>query len=101
MNKILLLVVFSMVMPVAYSASEKEESIPHPSVLRISAEDLKGMLDAGEEVVVVDTRDSMSYNYGHIQTAVNIYYDPTGDPMGREMILVALPMDKLIVLYCP
>lgn len=75
--------------------------LAHPEVLRITAEELKQLLDEDADIVIVDTRDSISYNYGHIPGAINIYYDPNGDPMTREMTLVALPMDKLIVLYCP
>jgi 3-mercaptopyruvate sulfurtransferase SseA len=42
----------------------------------------------------------MSYNQGHIKGAINIYYDPTGDPTSLEMMLMGLPMDKLIIIYC-
>jgi len=31
---------------------------------------------------------------------VNIYYHPSGDPIEREMVLSALPMDTLLVFYC-
>lgn len=75
--------------------------LPNPGILRITPQELKGMLDAGTPPVIVDTRDSLSYSTGHIPGAVNIYYDPAGDPMNREMMLIALPMDKLVVLYCP
>jgi predicted sulfurtransferase len=78
-----------------------EEPLPHPQVERITPQELKQLIDTGAPHVVVDTRDSLSYSYGHVPGAINIYYDPTGDPMNREMMLVALPMDKLVVLYCP
>ncbi len=74
--------------------------VAHPEVSRITAEELKQLLDKKGEYVLVDTRDSYSYDYGHIKGAVNIYYDPTGDPLTREMMLIALPMDKLIIPYC-
>jgi len=58
------------------------------------------MIDNGDDFVAVDTRDGGSYSAGHIKGAVNIYYDPTSDPMARQMMLIALPMDRLIVTYC-
>ena len=76
-------------------------ALPNPGISRISAEQLKKLIDEKSDIVIVDTRDSLSYEYGHIPGAINIYYDPNGDPATREMTLVALPADKLIVLYCP
>jgi len=58
------------------------------------------MVDKGADLVVIDTRDSASYEAGHIKSAINIYYDPTADPTERQMMLMALPMDKLLVTYC-
>lgn len=75
--------------------------LAHPEISRITAEELKQLIDEEADIVIIDTRDSLSYNYGHIPGAINIYYDPTGDPMMREMTLIALPGDKLIALYCP
>lgn len=69
-------------------------------VPRITCEELKQLIDKGEKLVVVDTRGSGSYDTEHIKGAINISYDPSGDPMEREMTLTALPMDKLTVLYC-
>lgn len=81
------------------SAGAKKE-IPLPQVPRISAEELKRMLDQKAQLVLVDTRDNLTYDDGHINGAVNIFYDPTVDPRERENLLGALPSDKLIVLYC-
>ncbi|HEY5567895.1 MAG TPA: rhodanese-like domain-containing protein [Gammaproteobacteria bacterium] len=75
--------------------------LAHPEVPRITAEELRQLIDEKADVVIVDTRDALSYEYGHIPGAINIYYDPTADPTTRELILVALPGDKLIALYCP
>ncbi len=69
-------------------------------VPRITCPELKQMIDKGEKPVVVDTRGSGGYAGGHIKGAINIFYDPSGDPMEREMTLAALPVDKLIVIYC-
>jgi len=85
--------------PVA--AAEEEVALPHPEVARIDAEELRDMLDNKADVVVVDTRDGLSYEDGHIPSAINVYYDPIADPSTREMTLVALPMNRQIVIYCP
>ena len=76
------------------------EEVVLPNIPRIKAEDLRQMIDKGTEFVALDVRDSSSYEAGHIKGAVNIYYDPTSDPTERQMMLMALPMDKLIVTYC-
>lgn len=69
-------------------------------VPRITCEALKQLIDKGEKVVIIDTRKNSAYNAEHIEGAVNIYYNPAGDPVEREMILSALPGDKLLVFYC-
>ena len=84
----------------AFSGASAKEEVVLPNIPRITAEDLSQMIDKGAPLVTVDTRDSGSYEAGHIKGAVNIYYDPTADPMDRQMMLIALPMDKLIVTYC-
>jgi rhodanese-related sulfurtransferase len=84
---------------VHYPALAKEDVVL-PSIPRVSAEELKQMIDKGEDLVTIDTRDGGSYDAGHIKGAINIYYNPTADPMERQMMLIALPMDKLIVTYC-
>ena len=81
------------------TASAKEDVVL-PNIPRITAEELKQMIEKGADLVVIDTRDSGSYDAGHVKGAINIYYNPTSDPTERQMMLVALPMDKLIVTYC-
>lgn len=93
---VLLLPVFTNAFP---SALAKEEVVL-PHILRITVEELRQMIDKGSELVIVDTRDSGSYDAGHIKGAINIYFDPTADPTERQMMLMALPMEKLIVTYC-
>lgn len=62
----------------------------------ISAEELKHMLDAKREVVVVDARPQQEYAEGHISQAINI------PPEKFKTIAKLLPKDKkaLIVFYC-
>jgi rhodanese-related sulfurtransferase len=97
---LLLVLPFITLMSSASRAAAKEDVVL-PNIPRISVEELKQMIDKGaKDLVTVDVRDGGSYEAGHIKGAVNIYYDPTADPMDRQMMLMALPMDKLIVTYC-
>ncbi len=84
----------------SFSCEAAQDNAVLPHIPRITVEELRQMIEEGADIVTVDTRDSASYASGHIQGAVNIYYDPTSDPMQRQMMLMALPMDKLIVTYC-
>jgi rhodanese-related sulfurtransferase len=84
----------------AFAAPPAEEKVVLPGIPRIKAEELKPMIDSGGSFVVLDVRDSGSYEAGHIKGAVNVYYDATADPTDRQMMLIALPMDKLIITYC-
>jgi predicted sulfurtransferase len=94
-----LLVGLSLLLPMQGFSSEEDEMV-HPEIPRITAEELKQLIDEEGDYVLVDARDSMSYDQGHIKGAINIFYDPTGDPVSIEMMLIGLPMDKLIIIYC-
>ncbi len=72
----------------------------HPEIPRIAAKDVKQLLSNKADIVIVDTQPSDGYDLWHIPTAVNIPYSLTVDPTNRELMLIALPMDKLIVIYC-
>ncbi len=63
-------------------------------VPRITVEDLKARLDAGENVVVVDARSRESFDSGHIAGAVSI---PVSEVSERY---TELPRAAEIVLYC-
>jgi len=95
---VLLLPVLSVSSASPIALAKEEVVLPH--ILRITVEELRQMIDKGADLVIVDTRDSASYDSGHIKGAINIYYDPTADPTDRQMMLMALPMDKLVVTYC-
>jgi rhodanese-related sulfurtransferase len=96
----LILILFLIPLMKAFPAESKSKVV-FPEIPRVSAEELKKMIDKGaRDFVLVDVRDSGSYEAGHIKGAINIYYDPTADPMDRQMMLIALPMDKLVITYC-
>ena len=78
----------------------EDEEIAHPEVPRITAEELKKLIDEKSEFVLLDVRDSDSYDLGHIEGAENINLDANGDPTTRGMMLMNLPRETLIILYC-
>ncbi len=69
-------------------------------VPRIDCADLRRRIESHERVVVIDTRAPGVYQAGHIQGAVNIYYEPDAEPTGRQLLLSALPPEVLLVPYC-
>jgi|WetSurSiteA1Bulk_404760.scaffolds.fasta_scaffold56473_1 predicted sulfurtransferase len=85
------------VVPVTPSGNVK---MAHPEVPRITAEELKRLMDKKGEYVLLDVRDSYSNDAGHIEGAQNISFDANEDPTARGMMLMELPMKTLIVLYC-
>ena len=96
---LILLAGLSLALPMQGISAEEDEMV-YPELSRITAEELKQLIDKEGEYVLVDSRDSMSYDQGHIEGAINIFYNPTGDPVALEMMLIGLPMDKLIIVYC-
>lgn len=72
----------------------------HPEVPRIPARELAQLIRKKAEVVIVDTQSADGYEMWHIPSAINIPYDAMADPTPRQMMLMALPTDKLIVIYC-
>ena len=74
--------------------------LAHPEVPRIPADEVKRMIAEKADLVIVDTQPADNYAMWHLPSAVNIPYIFTANPMDRELMLTALPMDKLIVIYC-
>jgi rhodanese-related sulfurtransferase len=74
--------------------------IDHPEVPRIAALEVKKLIEKKADFIIIDTQPPENYQMWHIPKAVNIPYISTGNPTDRELMLVALPMDKFIVIYC-
>ncbi len=70
------------------SDQEKESAVQ-----RISTQDLKGMLDKKEAVIIVDVRPVSAFNAQHIEGAISV---PLNEVSSR---LDDLPRDKTIVFY--
>jgi len=68
-----------------------EEGIP-----RITLQELKKMMDDGEEVTVIDTQPENVFNKGHIKDAVNI---PWKSQLALEDVW-SIPSGIPIVTYC-
>ena len=73
-----------------------EEAAEAAAGSTISAKDLAAMLDAGDNVFLVDTREPNEYEYISIPGATLI---PKGEFMSGAA-LERLPQDKRIVLHC-
>ena len=80
-----------------------EQGFALPEIPRITCEELKQMMDRGDDFVLVDTRAvEWGYNLGHLPGAISIPNQP--EPPDTEesitMQLEGLPTDKLIIFYC-
>ena len=76
------------------------EEVLFPEIGRTSIEELKTMIDQGEDIVIIDTRDISVYAAGHIPKAIDITWMPVGDPQEFAMRLWSLPTNKKIIVYC-
>jgi 3-mercaptopyruvate sulfurtransferase SseA len=67
---------------------------PTDNIPRITAEELKKLMDEGADLVVVDTLYPYWYKRGHIKGAINF---PWAESIKEP---ITLPRTKLVVLYC-
>ncbi len=77
-----------------------EVKLAHPEVPRMPAKELVQLLKKKAEVIIIDTQSADGFEMWHIPSAINVTYDSTADPTNRQLMLMALPMDKQIVIYC-
>ena len=74
-----------------------------PEIPRILCEQLKLMIDRGDDFILVDTRGNTDFKNGYLPGATNIPTDGTSPPFTQEWVteqLKALPRNKLIIMYC-
>jgi len=74
-----------------------------PEIPRITCEELKQMMDGGDDFVLVDTRSvEWGYNTGHLPGALSIpnQAEPPYTEEWVTMQLEGLPTDELIIFYC-
>jgi rhodanese-related sulfurtransferase len=86
--------------PAGKIAAYSKIKLAYPEVPRIPAKEVKHLIAKKADIVIVDTQPPDNYDMWHIPSAVNIPYISTGNPTDRELMLIALPGDKLIVIYC-
>ncbi len=79
---------------------EPKLKLAYPEVPRMPAKQLVQLLKKKADIVIVDTQSADGYEMWHIPSAINITYDSTADPTNRQLMLMALPGDKTIVIYC-
>lgn len=63
----------------------------------ISAEDVKAMIDARDNVVVLDVRTPEEYAEGHVPTARNLSHDTINSDNASQLIATT---DTPVVVYC-
>ena len=74
-----------------------------PELPRILCEQLKQMMDNGDDFVLVDARLNSTFTFGYISGAINIPYDDSSPTYTQEWVnnqLKALPQNKMIIFYC-
>jgi rhodanese-related sulfurtransferase len=79
---------------------ETKAKLAHTEVPRMPAKELVQLLKKKADVIIVDTQSADGFEMWHIPSAINVAYDSTADPTNRQLMLMALPMDKQIVIYC-
>ena len=93
---LLLLLAGSLAGYITWKYAQRRRFLRQLRVARISAEDLKRKLDAGEELVVVDLRHSLDFEAAPytIPGAIRMDGDKLADHPGQ------IPLDRDVVLYC-
>ena len=76
------------VAPTATPTATPEPPKNTSKVPRISAEELKGRLDNGEAILIVDSRTKAAFEYGHIAGAISVL------PIEVEERLDEFPRDQ-------
>jgi rhodanese-related sulfurtransferase len=77
-----------------------KKPISHPEISRIPAAELVQLLKKKADIIILDTQSPDDYAMWHIPSAINVPYIPAEDPTARQLKLMSLSMDKLIVIYC-
>ena len=75
--------------PIESKVPATEDEVP-----RLAPQALKALLDAGEKVVIADSRTLWSYNVRHIAEAISMPFKEVGERYDE------LPRDLTIVFYC-
>ncbi len=71
-------------------------SVQAQDIARISPEELKGMIEKGAPVIIVDNRPKAEFDRQHIQGAVSLPWAADAGEQAKK----TLPSNKMIVTYC-
>jgi len=79
----------------------REANFNHPEIPRVTAEQLKLMMDREDDFLLVDARDEMDWDSTRLRNALNIPNVSNGllAQQNRMTQLQLLPKDKLIIFY--
>lgn len=94
--------------PTWSKAPQWRASLERAGIRFISARDLKAMMERGDDFVLVDARDEVHYDRGHIRGAISIPAEdkPLGDVDMRRPKWLLYPerlppdRDRPLVFYC-
>jgi rhodanese-related sulfurtransferase len=85
---------------ILFSIAAAQAKMSHPEIPRMHAAELAQLLKKKADIIILDTQPPDGYAMWHIPSAVNVPYISTEDPTDRQLALMNLPLNKLIVVYC-
>lgn len=80
--------------PIVSEAPAAAPTSPRYEAPRVTPQEAKARMDAGEEIVLVDVRGASYYAAGHIEGAVSAPWATLSEGHAQ------LPKDKPLLLYC-
>lgn len=79
------------------TSNTQDTTVQNEDTMNISAEDVKAMVDSGDDFVFLDVRTPEEYAESHISTAENLPYDSIDPDTANKFIP---SNDTPVVLYC-
>ena len=93
---LIVLAVVALLAYVSWKYVQRQRFIRRLRIARITPEDLKRKLDAGEDIVVVDLRHSLEFDAEDVKLPGALHIDPKEIEQRHQEI----PRDRDVVLYC-
>ena len=91
--------------PISYSSADEMVEIIKASVKHMAVSELKGLLDAGDNFLLIDVREPSEFNHGYIPGAVNIArgvleFRIAKESFWEEEMLYMPEKEDLIIICC-